>query len=79
MEIIKLREEFQTTQANLDIARKDTSDLIDESTFELENNIKNQFVDTHIKLPLYSKKTSKLYCLDAFVSSNFLIFFSPNN
>ena len=40
-ELIKLREEFQTTQANLDIARKDTSDLIDESTFELENNIKN--------------------------------------
>lgn len=40
-ELIKLREEFQTTQANLDIARKDTSDLIDESTSELENNIKN--------------------------------------
>ena len=40
-ELIKLREEFQTTQANLNIARKDTSDLIDESTSELENNIKN--------------------------------------
>ena len=40
-ELIKLREEFQTSQANLNIARKDTSDLIDESTFELENNIKN--------------------------------------
>lgn len=40
-ELIKLREEFQTAQANLDIARKDTSDLIDESTVELENNIKN--------------------------------------
>lgn len=40
-ELIKLREEFQTAQANLDIARKDTSDLIDESTSELENNIKN--------------------------------------
>lgn len=40
-ELIKLREEFQTSQANLNIARKDISELIDESTFELENNIKN--------------------------------------